>query len=57
MLDSGDLKFDNFGLIPAVVQDDQSFYELMVLIDTIRVGRVRESRIAVEELDKRLTNG
>ena len=43
--------------IPAVVQDDQSFYELMVLTDTIRVGRVRESKIAVEELDKRLING
>jgi hypothetical protein len=42
--------------IPAVVQDDKPFYELLAIIDTIRVGRVRESGIAVEELDKRLIN-
>lgn len=40
--------------LPAVVQDDTLFYELLVIIDTIRVGRIREIRIAVKELEKRL---
>ncbi len=42
--------------IPEVVQKDQSFYELLTIVDTIRVGRVREIKIAIEELNKRLNN-
>ncbi len=40
--------------IPMVAQNDKLFYELLVIIDTIRVGRAREIKIAVEELGKRL---
>lgn len=40
--------------IAASVQNDKLFYELLVIIDTIRVGRVREINFAVEELKKRL---
>jgi len=40
--------------IPHIVQDDKLFYELLTIIDTIRVGRVREIKIAIDELNKRL---
>jgi hypothetical protein len=40
--------------IPAAAQSDKSFYELMVITDTIRIGRAREINIAIEELEKRL---
>lgn len=40
--------------VPAVVQDDTLFYELMVITDTIRIGRARETKIAIEQLEKRL---
>ena len=42
--------------LPATVHEDNLFYELLVIIDTIRVGRVREIKIAIEELEKRLKN-
>ena len=42
--------------LPATFYDDKLFYELLVIIDTIRVGRVREIKIAIEELEKRLKN-
>ncbi len=40
--------------LPAAIHEDSLFYELLVIIDTIRVGRVREVKIAIEELEKRL---
>lgn len=40
--------------IAASVQEDKLFYELLVIVDTIRVGRVREINFAIEELEKRL---
>jgi hypothetical protein len=40
--------------LPAVVKDDNLFYELLVITDTIRIGRAREIKIAIEELEKRL---
>jgi hypothetical protein len=40
--------------LPAVVKDDNLFYELLVITDTIRIGRSREIKIAIEELEKRL---
>ena len=43
-----------FKSIPLIVSDDKLFYELLTIIDTIRVGRVREINIAKEELEKRL---
>jgi hypothetical protein len=40
--------------LPQVVQEDKRFYELLTIVDTIRVGRVREINIAIDELNKRL---
>lgn len=42
--------------LPEIVLDDKLFYELLVIIDTIRIGRVREIEVAIEELEKRLNN-
>ncbi|MFC2118242.1 hypothetical protein ACFLSY_06340 [Bacteroidota bacterium] len=40
--------------LPATVQEDKLFYELLAIVDTIRVGRAREIKIAFNELKKRL---
>ena len=42
--------------IPDAVQEDPLLYELLVIVDTIRVGRAREIKIAIKELEKRLQN-
>ena len=42
--------------LPAAVQSAPLFYELLVIVDTIRVGRAREIKIAIKELEKRLKN-
>jgi hypothetical protein len=42
--------------LPQVALGDQLFYELLVIVDTIRVGRVREIKIAIEELNKRVSH-
>lgn len=40
--------------VPAAVKSDNDFYKLMVIVDTLRIGRTREVAIATEELDKYL---
>ncbi len=40
--------------LPEIIEQDKSFYELLAIVDTLRVGRVREIKIAAEELKKRL---
>jgi hypothetical protein len=40
--------------VPKIVQADSLFYELLTIADTFRVGRVREIKIAIDELNKRL---
>lgn len=40
--------------LPKNAQKDKLFYEFLTIVDTIRVGRVREIKIAIEELKKRL---
>ena len=40
--------------VPEIVGNDPSLYELLVIADTLRVGRAREIQIAIAELDKRL---
>jgi predicted transcriptional regulator len=42
--------------LPQIVQEDEFFYELLAIVDTIRVGRAREVKIAIDELNKRLKN-
>ncbi len=34
--------------------DDQAFYELIALVDTIRIGKAREVQIAIDELNERI---
>ena len=40
--------------VPKIAQKDKSLYELLALTDTLRVGRAREIKIAIEELEKRM---
>lgn len=40
--------------LPEVIIEDELFYELLIIVDTIRIGRVREIKIAINELKKRL---
>jgi len=40
--------------VPEVVQKDKSLYELLALTDTLRVGRAREIKIAIKELEIRM---
>jgi len=42
--------------LPIVALNDQLFYEFLVILDTLRVGRSREVKIAISELEKRLRN-
>lgn len=43
-----------YATLPQVATKDPDFYELMAIVDTFRVGRVREINIAKQELEKRL---
>ena len=36
--------------------NDQALYELLTMVDAIRVGRIREKEIAKKELEKRILN-
>lgn len=38
------------------INDDQNFYKMLALVDVIRVGKVREVKIAVKELKRIITN-
>ncbi|MDD3687695.1 MAG: hypothetical protein PHE56_13135 [Bacteroidales bacterium] len=40
--------------IPKAALQDSRFYELLAIVDGLRVGRAREIAIAIEELDRRL---
>lgn len=42
--------------LPEIAPNDKSFYELITIVDTLRVGRVREIKIATDELNLRLKN-
>jgi hypothetical protein len=42
--------------VPEIILKNNLLYELLAIIDTIRVGRVREVKIAIEELEKRIKN-
>lgn len=43
--------------VPEVVGGDAALYELLVIVDTLRIGRAREIEVAVAQLDKRLCDG
>ncbi len=40
--------------VPYAAKRDPALYELLALIDALRVGRAREKQIAIEELKRRL---
>jgi len=40
--------------VPESVSDDKLFYELLALVDVLRVGKAREQELAIPELEKRL---
>jgi hypothetical protein len=40
--------------VPQAAKNDPKLYALLSLIDAIRVGRVREQRLAIGELEKRI---
>ena len=39
--------------VPQAVQRDEELYELLVIVDALRMGRAREKEIAINELNKR----
>lgn len=43
-----------YGKAPLAAEKDIALYELLALVDAVRVGRAREQAIAVRELEKRL---
>ena len=40
--------------VPEAALRDEELYQLLVIVDTLRMGRAREKVIAIEELSKRL---
>ncbi|MCQ2351649.1 MAG: hypothetical protein MJ003_06745 [Paludibacteraceae bacterium] len=40
-----------YDIIPNVAIEDETFYKLLVIVDTLRIGGVREREIANKELD------
>ncbi|AFZ47767.1 hypothetical protein Cyast_1811 [Cyanobacterium stanieri PCC 7202] len=40
--------------VPDVINGDREFYELLSLVDSLRIGKRREIELAIIELDKRL---
>jgi hypothetical protein len=43
--------------VPAAARQDESLWELLALVDAIRIGSARERGLAAEELEKRLRGG
>ena len=41
-----------YSTIPEAVEKDADLYKLLVIADTLRMGRVRERDVAIQELDK-----
>ena len=40
--------------MPEAVEEDPQLYEMLAIVDGLRVGKVRERELAAEELRKRL---
>ncbi len=41
-----------YSSVPEAVSNDEELYKLLVIVDTLRMGRVREREFAISELDK-----
>lgn len=45
-----------YSSVPEAIQRDKTLYELLALVDAVRVGKVREQKIAMEFLRKIIQN-
>lgn len=45
-----------YNTIPQTVKDDNELYQLLVIVDTLRMGRAREREVAIAELSKRIND-
>lgn len=52
--DRGEILYPIYGTVCQVALHDQDLYECLALLDAIRIGRPRETRIAIDELQKRV---
>ncbi len=43
--------------VPEAASKDPKFYEIIALVDALRVGRAREQQLGMEELKKRILDG
>ena len=46
-----------FKSLPQAIEKDEKFYQLIALVDALRVGRKREKEMAIEALKKLILNG
>ena len=46
-----------YGSVPEVVLGDPALYELLALVDALRIGRIRERELAAGHLRERLLDG
>jgi biotin operon repressor len=46
-----------FKTLPEAIDKDEKFYQLITLVDALRVGRKREKELAIEELKNLILNG
>lgn len=45
-----------YNTVPQAVKEDNELYQLLVIVDTLRMGRVRERELAISELNKRIND-
>lgn len=43
--------------VPKIVQTDEKLYEMLALVDALRIARPREFKLAQVELEKRMYDG
>lgn len=46
-----------YGSAPAAAKNDPALYDLLALVDALRLGRARERAIAAKEIERRLSHG
>jgi len=54
--DMGQAILPLYKTVPIAIKQDKQLYEYLALVDAIRIGRARESKIAITELSKRILN-
>ena len=56
-LDRGQSIYPLYSSVPSAALRDPALYELLTMVDALRVGRSRERALALEELKKRVLDG